>query len=248
MKNIFATLFLVMLCASAATAQFAFEGGLNMSNLTLKEKGKDIATDYKYVSNFGITLGMPIDEAQHLYFEPGLYFKMGGCKITGKPEGEMRISSIDLPLALIYKTKDKCSARFMVGLGLNISYNMSGTYTMETTDKFQGFYKELKIGSNTRNDLTKRGAGLDISVGYKFKRHLYLRGHYVYGLSNIDAYGDKNNKIIPSSLMLNIGYSLARCSRYKGTYRVYEDKLPNHWRGMSKGMYSRKIKFPWSRM
>jgi hypothetical protein len=132
----------------------------------------------------------------------------------------------------------------MAGIWLNISYLMSGTYTMKSTDNFDGFSKELKIGSNTRNDLTKRGAGIDISLGYKFKRHLYIRGHYVYGLSNIHVYGDKNNKIVPTSIMLNIGYSLARCSRYKGTYRIYEDKLPNHWRGLSKGQYSRKPKYP----
>ena len=67
--------FIVLLLSSAtiaANAQFAFEGGLNMANMSLKVKGTSIGTGFKNAAALGFVNDVELGE--HVYFQHGLLY------------------------------------------------------------------------------------------------------------------------------------------------------------------------------
>lgn len=87
MRIFYSTLALIFILAVPASAQFGFEAGLNMANLSLKNAGLKQATKYKAGVAMGIVGGMPLDQNDHVYFEPGFFFAQNGAKIPGPPNG-----------------------------------------------------------------------------------------------------------------------------------------------------------------
>lgn len=239
-KIIGATLLFVTCLATKASAQFAFEGGLNNANLAIKANGTDINTTFRQSANFGVLADFSL--GSHIYFEPGLFYKDGGCKIVDIRTGTYDITSTDVPLILEYKSGTKCRTRFLIGAGLNLSYYKNGGYQLDPKGNFPDTAATLKIGSEREDDLKKRGIGFTMNIGYVFTKHFYIRAHYLISATNIYSYGNDQNLLRPSAISVNIGYTFARCKRSDPKY-IFDETKTNHWRGMSKGKYSWKPKY-----
>lgn len=248
MKNIYLSLLFIALITTTASAQFALESGYNNASMAITLNKAKIATKPLKGANFGMAADVCIDEHRHYYFQPGLFYQMGGCIIPATipkdKDGGYDMTLFDLHLNIEYKTGEKCGARFTLGGGPVITYYTSGSYDIPAHDKVLRKRGDLLIGTEPRDDLKQRGLGLGINVGYQFKRHVYIRGFYNMGLSNVRAVGDPDNRIKTSAMGINLGYLFANCGSKKSHMVFARDKTREHWRGLSKGRYSKRVRIP----
>ena len=250
MKHICYTLLFIALATTTTSAQLAFEGGYNVANMSVKSEGAKFSTTAVKGVDIGIFTDISVDIKRHFYFQPGLVYESGGCVVTKPFTGNYDLNIADLHLNVEYKSGQKCGTRFILGGGPVIIYYNSGSYSLDSIapkNKSVSTHAggDLKIGSLPGDDIKKRGLGFGINVGVQLKRHTYFRAYLQQGISNVKAVGNPDNKVKTSAMGINIGYLIARCNKRKHV-AVYEDAKPNHWRGMSKGVYSRRPKY-WRR-
>lgn len=240
MKNTGLTLLFIAVMATTASGQVGFELGLNMANLAFKPSSPGFTTTYKP----GFAIGIPADIAlgRHIYFEPGVFYEMTGCKITSTPTGKYNITTITVPLNFQYKTGEKCGNRFFIGIGPYIGYNVGGNITYDSYDNFPAVTKTLKIGTDKTDALTEIEYGAGLNFGYLFKKRLYARAHYQMGLSNLIPDAPSNTSIKSSAFGITVGFLFGRCNSY-GRAAGFGTGAGDHWRGMSKSKYSRKPRY-----
>ncbi len=235
MKNITVTLFLVIAMATVSKAQFAIEAGLNMSKLTLKDQGTTYANQFKKGAAIGMLADLYVDNK--VYLEPGVFAEMAGAQMPNH-EGDYEINTTNVQLDLEYKTGDKCGSRFFAGGGPTIIYIASGFLDYGPYDH------GANIGPTRSDDLKKRGLGLNGNIGFIPKKHFYVRARFLMSLSNMKPLGNKDNKVVPMEAGLNLGWFFSRCKPRKERYGSTSVRKPNHWRGLSKGVYSRRVRYP----
>jgi len=240
MKSIGLTLLFIASITVAANAQVGLEMGLNMADLAIKSGGTSVATGFKPGFGMGTAADIGIGDG-HLYFEPGLFFEMNGCKLTAGAGGNYSINTITIPVYLEYKSGEKCGKRFFFGAGPVIGNNMSGSYTINGSGGVPDQSGSFTIGSNA-GDLKALDIGLGVNAGYQFRNGLYFRLHYQMGFANILGGGDGNNSIKSSAFGLTMGYIFRRCRTI--SFHSMGSERGDHWRGMSKGKYSRKPRYP----
>ena len=229
MRKIAASLFIIVLMTTTVRAQFAYEFGYTMAKMSIKTNGKSLTTAGVHGMNIGILGDIRLDNK--VYFEPGLFYEMAGTKLPELKE-EYFVNTTNIHLTIEYKNGNKCGARFFAGIGPQIIFNNGGSYI-----------SSLKIGPDRFDDLKQRGVGLGGNIGYIPKKHYYFRAHFMTGMSNLKPVGDDKNKIKPSSIGLNIGYFFGRCKSKRESTNFVREKN-NHWRGLSKGKYSTRPRYP----
>jgi outer membrane protein with beta-barrel domain len=213
MKRIILSLASVAMIATAANAQLAIapELGLNMANLTGKSGGSSVGTSMKA----GVAVGAVIDLGitDNIYFQPGLFYEMTGCKFTGTPTAKYNINTITIPLNFEYKTGEEGGSRFFVGIGPYIGYNISGTYSIDAAGGIPSSSGTLKIGSakpdasgNGGDDIKALDFGAGVNVGYLLANGFYARVHYQMGFAELNPVGDANNSMKASGLGVTVGY------------------------------------------
>src|SRR4051812_986639 len=99
LQHVVTTLFAVMLTTTAATAQFAFEGGLNMAKLGITLGGHDFSTSFKRGAAIGILADLEMQNG--FFLQPGLFLRTDGTTVTN-PKGDYSITATDLQLNLEY--------------------------------------------------------------------------------------------------------------------------------------------------
>ncbi len=235
MKRIFITLMIVAFATGSSLAQFAFEGGLCMPNLKIKAAGQSVSTSMLTAFNFGVLYDFSL--GGKIFFEPGLAYEMAGCKVTQDPKIQYNLSTVDLQLDLLYKTGERCGKRFFFGLGINRINNLSGSYKVEKTKFTNDTSATIKIGSDGM--INSGSLGMNLNVGYVFKRHFYARVKYIMGLENIQAHGDADNSMKPSAICVNLGFYISRCGQGGGRL-PFGSYGPDHWKGVKKLRNSRR--------
>jgi hypothetical protein len=239
MKKIRLTLLLAVAVATAH-AQVGFELGLNMANLAIKENNTSVPTKFKPGFAIGIPAGIMV--SPHVYFEPGLFYDMTGCKLTGPPTGKYSINTITFPLNIEFKTGEKCGGRFFIGLGPFIGYNVGGSVTTDAYGVEPSTTTTLAIGTAKTDNLKMIEVGAGINFGYQLKKRIYARAHYQIGLTDLNPNSDGNNTLKSSAFGVTVGYLFGRCDPYRHV-SGFGGGGGNHWRGMSKSKYSRKPRY-----
>ena len=241
MKNIGLTILTIALTATIACAQVGAELGLNMANMAIKSKAGTAKTSYKP----GFAIGIPADIAlgPHMYFQPGAFFEMSGCKFAGPPTGKYAINTVTIPLNFEYKSGEKCGSRFFVGIGPYIGYNVGGSYGTDAYGFVPATDVTLKIGTGKEDQLKALDIGAGINFGYILKVRLYARAHYQMGFTDLNPAADGTNTVKTSAFGITLGYLFGKCNP-SGNVPGFKVKGGNHWRGMSKSKYSRKPRYP----
>lgn len=216
MRNIFSILLFIIGIVTTAQAQIAFEAGLNMGNLNIESDGTKVPTKFRPSGAVGIVGDIRMND--HIFFQPGLFYKGEGCIIKTGDE-EVVINTTTLNLNFEYKTGEKCGNRFLFGIGPYVSIINNVNYG----------------GLNYLNQLD---LGPAVNVGFLKKKHLYIRLSYQLGLVNLLDGGDNKNYIKSSAIGATLGYLIGGC-RERG-YRGGGAGSNNHWRGLRKNHYSTK--------
>ncbi len=247
MKRKIFTLLFIIVAVTAAKGQVAFEMGLNMANLSIKENDRATNKSVKVPTGFkpGFAGGFAADIAlgEHAYFQPGAFFEMMGCKLKTTPPGKYNINAITFPLNFEYKSGEKCGNRFFFGGGPYLSDNIGGSYEQDALGQLPAVSTTLKIGSASPSTLKALDFGIGLNLGYQLKKRLYGRLHYQVGLANLVPGADGNNSLKSSAFGVTIGFLFGKCDNFKHI-PGFGNRSGTHWRGMSKSRYSRKIRHP----
>ena len=237
MKNLGLTFLFVASMATTASAQFGIEGGLNLANMAIKSVGNKVPTQFKTGGAFGLTTNIAFSD--HVYLEPGLFFDMNGCTITGPPKTYYTIYSVTIPLNIEYKSGEKCSSWFIAGIGPYIARNIGGDYYGDDVLGIPIDNISLKFGSSKTDNFKALDLGFGVNMGYIIKKHLFFRFHYQMGLVNLLPNGDNDNSVKTSALGVTIGCLFGGCRSRSGG-NPFNVRGGNHWRGLSEGRYSRR--------
>lgn len=211
MKNLFSLLVLALVLTMTAESfaqRFGVKGGLNLSNMLIKDDDKTYSDDFKMKPgiHIGVTAEFPMTEM--LSFETGLLLSTKGFKLSREGyEGKMSLNYLDIPLtgkASFDIESVKVYGVFgpYVGIGISGKSKFENTYEGETeidddivvwgSDKEESDFKRLDFGLTV-------GAGVELNA-------IQIGTSYNMGLANIspDTEDGRTNK--NRVLQLSIAY------------------------------------------
>jgi len=238
MKNTVFTTLLILFLATAAHAQFMFEGGLNYTNLNEKSGGTKLATKSKAGEAVGIAAGISLSPANHVYFEPGVYFASTGAKVPGPPNGTIQFNTINIPFNIEYKSGYRCGKRFFCGIGPYVAEIMGGSYNYDQYNGIPATSGTYTISPTNGFNIKRYEVGIGANIGYLFKQNFFFRAHYQMGFTNLYAIDPSTNSLKQSAFGLTIGYAIRSCGGRKGN-GGFGTRGNDHWRGIKKLKWSR---------
>ncbi len=201
------------LLAVGANAQLKFgvKAGLNMSNMTNKDKDKDYDEDYKMKPGFHIGLTAEYAISENLSVEPGLLFSTKGYKVDESGiKMKANLNYFEVPINVLYKF-DLGGVKAFVNAGPYLGFAMSGKIKADEkifedeegnpTDEM-----DIEIGSDKEKDDVKAfDFGLNLGVGAEIS-NITLGLQYGFGLANLAPVTENDYKLKNKGFALSVGY------------------------------------------
>ena len=198
---------------------FVVKGGLNLSNLLVKDNETTYSKDFKSKPGFHVGLTTEIPISGKVAFESGILLSTNGFKnsvteTTGngifEHNDSYNLLYIDIPLT--------GKAYFNVGqtkifgaLGPYIGLGLSGKVKSELTTNGQteSINQNIKWGTNSGDNLKRPDFGMTASIGTEISS-IQFGLYYNLGLANISATTDNGYKINNRVFGLTVGYKFGR--------------------------------------
>jgi len=158
-------------------------GGVNFS--TMYFPNSQDADDQRITAlpgfGAGAVLDIRISKNLHARIEP-MYLQKGGKieegqDVVNQPEGQIRTSSIEIPLLIQYAFGDKIQPYLIAGL--TAGYNLKSEIKFDLTGL--NFTGDMKDVTATFDLGITFGGGVQVPVGFG---KIFMEGRYVYGLIN----------------------------------------------------------------
>ncbi len=213
-KAILFVLFISLSLSSFSQMTLGVKGGLNLSNMLMKDDDETTSDDYKMTPgiHLGATVAIPLVKDM-LYLEPGLFFNMRGFRIKEESDGasvkgHLNLYYLDVPvnvMAIFGSDKFK----FYGALGPYVGIGLSGK--TKVTSEFEGeeetTKETMKWGSGDDDDLKRLDFGASIGAGVIISG-IQIGLSYDLGLANISPYTENGFRIKNRGLRLSVGYRL----------------------------------------
>ena len=184
-------------------SSFAILGGLNFQNFNGNDNsGNRMDNDMIIGYHAGINVQMPV--APEFYFQPGLLFSLKGSESSfGSLTGTYKLSYIELPLNLVYKSL-LGYGYVTLGFGPYIGYGIAGNATLTSNSvSFETdieFTNVVESGDSYETAYFRPfDAGGNIFAGYEMAGGLFLQLNAQLGMLKINpedrrtlvVYGDE---------------------------------------------------------
>jgi hypothetical protein len=212
------------LTTSLATAQsaesekggVAILGGVNFQNFNGKDfNGDKLENDL--IAGFHAGLNVQIPIAPEFYFQPGLLFSTKGAKnVTGQVTSTYRLSYLELPLNLVYKSQ-VCNDYIMLVFGTYVGYAVSGKATyvsgsVEINNDIE-FTNEVNSGDPLLTPYFKAmDIGGNLFFGYEMAGGLFIQLNSQLGMVKINP--DDNRIADNKTNIKNTGFGLSAGYRF----------------------------------
>ncbi len=197
-------------------SNFGLKGGLNLSNMLIKDDDETYSDDFKMKPGFHVGAMAEFPLSEIFSFETGLFLSTKGYKIseeetlmgeTLKMETKANLLYLDIPLTA-KATFDLGGAKIYgvfgpyVGMGLSGKGKEEVTYDGETETEEE----DVEWGSDKeKDDLKRLDFGLTMGGGVEINS-IQIGLTYALGLANISSYTDYGTKINNRVLGLSVGY------------------------------------------
>lgn len=202
-----------------ARISYVVKGGLNLSNMLIKDDDGTRREDMKNKIgfHFGITSVFPISKT--VDFETGLLLSTKGFRISDKKinngityedKGSVNLLYIDIPLTA--KTYYNIGASRIYGVfGPYLGVGLSGKSKSESIsiNGTESDEQDVNWGSGVSDDIKRLDFGLTVGAGMEINSVL-IGLSYNLGLANISGVNDNVQKINNKVLGLSIGYKFKR--------------------------------------
>jgi hypothetical protein len=193
---------------------FGILGGGNLQTFNGKDfSGEKLKNDMIIGYHVGVNVLIPV--APEFYFQPGLLFiTKGSKKTTDVVTGKYSISSIELPLNLVYRGS-LGNGFILVGFGPYVSYSIMGKAKFEGGDLSYESDVEFKNVVEVADPLTTTyfkalDAGGNVFVGYEMASGIFVQLNTQIGMLNISPedkrYPDSETVIKNTGFGLSLGY------------------------------------------
>lgn len=189
-----------------AQVKFGVKAGLNLSNVTDKDKFGNNSAYYSMKTGFhlGVTAEFPVSE--FFSFEPGLLYSTKGYIYKDLDyKATNSVNYLEIPMNAIYKI-NLGGAKLLVSAGPYVGYALSGKH--KGTEKGYDFDNSIKIGNSDTDDMKALDYGLNIGAGVEIKQ-MTIGVQYGFGLANIATYHDikaYGSKISGKGIGISVGY------------------------------------------
>jgi hypothetical protein len=218
MKNITKLLLVVMvsLLSFESNAQiFRIIGGLNLSNMLMKDDDGTYSDDFKMKPGFhiGATVEFPLSNV--LFLGTGLLLDTKGFKIKEEDQDwvekwNLNLYYIDIPIVLKASHDFESGIKIFGGLGPYIGAGLKGKGKGES--EYQGqketYEDDIEWGNDENEDDIRRfDSGLTFGGGIEIKAIIFGIS-YDLGLYNISPYTDYGTKVRNRVLKFSVGYRL----------------------------------------
>lgn len=215
--KLFAVVILLTMATTSFAQKFGVKGGLNLSNILMKDDEGTYSDDYKMNPGFHIGATAEFSLSEIAAFETGLLLSTKGFKSSEKETfgGETFESKITANLLYLHIPLT-AKAYFNVGgakvygaLGPYIGMGLSGkTKSEETIDgETESEEEDVEWGSDEEQDDIKRlDYGLTAGAGVEINSIL-IGVSYDFGLANISSNKQGGTKISNRVLGISVGYS-----------------------------------------
>jgi len=199
-----------------AKTSFGILGGGNLQTFNGKDfSGDKLENDMVIGYHVGVNVLIPV--APEFYFQPGLLFTTKGAKnTTGVLTSTYSISSIELPLNLVYRGS-LGSGYVMVGFGPYVSYGIMGKAKIEggslSYESDVEFTNVVEIGDPLTTTYFKAlDAGGNVFVGYEMAQGIFIQLNTQIGMLSIKP----EDKRLPGdeSVIKNTGFGLSLGYRF----------------------------------
>lgn len=172
--------------ATLLQAQIGFKAGLNLSNMSKKDK--DVHFDQGYTNLATWHVGPTLDVAlgQKTAIQTGLLWSRKGYRVPDIVNKELSVISlnyIELPLTFAYKHAVSEKMFLYAGTGLYMAMCLNATYKL----KMENFKRTepMQLGNTNSDDFQQIDLGWNTNLGVQYQ-HLRLNVGYLLGLKNID--------------------------------------------------------------
>lgn len=205
MKHILLLTAMIITMAVQVQAQLGIgvELGFNASDYNIKKNNELKQTDMK----FGGRLGGFVDYAfaNHFYFQPGIYHVTNGYKSNLQNGYEQyTISTVEIPLNVVYKTGLFENSTFFIGAGPFLGYNRDGEYYIQNGSILSK--KDLDFGKWPIDDIRKLDLGGGANIGYQNHTGFFLRARAQMGLLNLVPGKNRTTSMESVGYCLSVGY------------------------------------------
>lgn len=190
---------------------FGILGGVNLQTFNGKDySGDKLENEMVIGYHAGVNVLIPV--APEFYFQPGLLFSTKGAKnVTGLITSTYSISTIELPLNLVYRGS-LGNGFIMVGFGPYVSYGIMGKAKFEvgalSYESDVEFKNVVEIGDPLTITYFKAlDAGGNVFVGYEMAGGIFIQLNTQIGMLNIQP----EDKRLPGneSVIKNTGFGLS---------------------------------------
>ncbi|MBC7553836.1 MAG: PorT family protein [Taibaiella sp.] len=204
-KRLTVILFLFILSTSAlAQSRFSLEAGLVSSNYFGKSGGLGLYTAEKW----GLRTGLGADSriGNHLSLQYGALYVMNGYRQnTVKGDLDFALSTINIPINLVYKFDKPTGNRLYVGAGPYMGFNMFGEKTYTPIDS-AAYSWQVDVGDDPRDDIKLFDLGIGLTAGYELKKGWFFHFFYQTGILNMSTNGDSKNILNNKNSGISVGY------------------------------------------
>ena len=218
MNKFFSVLFLAVLTAGYAQAQFTFgaRAGLNLTNISSRYDGKKITGDEKSKFKPGFQIGVVGEYAisDNLVLQPGILLSQQGYRFKFsmdepgyklESKATCNINYLQIPVHAQYKL-DMGAMNLLLQAGPYFGFAIGGKAKWEDTEDgvTEKGDEKLKFGNDPEEHFCKAlDFGLGIGAGLQFD-NIQVGLGYQLGLANLSNY-DKN-KLNNYGLALTVTY------------------------------------------
>jgi hypothetical protein len=213
-------LFVVVIALTMTTELFAqnfgLKGGLNLSNMLMKDDEDTYSDDFKMKPGFhiGATAEFPLSDM--LSFETGLLLSTKGYKMSEEDTDDGETYKYEVKLNLLYldipltgkATFDVGGAKIYGVFGPYVGMGLSGKTKSEYTDdgETETYEDDIEWGSDEeKSELKRLDFGLTMGAGVEINS-IQIGLTYNMGLANISPYTEDGFKINNRVLGLSVGY------------------------------------------
>ena len=197
---------------------FGVRGGLNLSNMLMKDKDYDFSEDFKIKPGFMIGPTADFSISSVLSIETGLLLSTKGYKHSykgtyykgGSYESNTKLNLLYLDIPIIMKGNYSISEQtyLFLAAGPYIGIGLTGKIKSESISngEKETDSRDMEWGSDKENDFLKRlDYGLNFGAGVEFNS-IQIALSYGLGLANISTYTDDDVKIKNRVLQFSLGY------------------------------------------
>ncbi len=183
------------------------KGGLNLSNMIVKDDDKTLSDDYKMLPGFHIHPAIEYSFSDLFSLEGGIAFQSRGYKVKGDNH-KFRLTSIYLDIPINAKFNFNLgNVNLFCSLGPYVAFGIGGKiYKEGTVHNITKITKRpIKWGSDWDDDLKTVDYGLNFGVGLDINNFM-VGMSYGWGLANLCAIDDLDYKIKNYVLQISVGY------------------------------------------